>query len=152
MAQVMSCEVTPAHRENQFGRVLCGRLTIEAYLIKATHADLSWLADTCMDLDARSAKEDDYSKLWCLLLGCAPSNSMGTDGIPQWYGLLLSRLHDGTFKRLGCFSQDLDPDPDPWSDGEVSTEEYIAILKDEQSLGPEAKFPEGGQRRTVVIV
>jgi hypothetical protein len=103
-----------------------------------------------MDVDAEPTKEDDYNKLWCLLLGCAPENSAGRDEIPSWYRLLLSRLQDGTFKRVGYFNQDLDSYL--WSDGEVSFEEYVDTLKDEESLGTEARFPKQGQRRTIAIV
>jgi hypothetical protein len=149
-AKIISCEVTPAHSENPFGRVLSGRLTIEAFIVQARYADPSWLADTCMDFDAAHAKEEELDGMWCLVLGCAPDNGMGTDGVPQWDGLLLSCLPDGTFKRLGHFRQDLDREF--WIDDEVSFDEYYTELEDEQSIGAEAIFPAEGSRRTVVIV
>jgi hypothetical protein len=149
-ARVISCEVTLAYPENSFGRVLSGRLTIEAFLVQARQANPSWLADTRMDSNAKSVKEEDLDDIWCLLLGCAPDNGMEADEFPQWDGLLLSCLPDGTFKRLGHFRQDLDREN--WMDDEVSFDEYYSELEDEQLLGPEARFPVGGSRRTVIIV
>jgi hypothetical protein len=152
-AKIISCEVTPTRHENPFGQVLSGRLTIEAFLIQERYADPSWLVDTCMDSDAKCQNEDDICDLWCLLLGCAPDNGMEPDGLPQWDGLLLKCLPDGTFKRLGHFSQDLDRELNEfWSDDKMGFEEYYAKLKDEQSLGSKARFPVKGSRRTVVIV
>jgi hypothetical protein len=103
-----------------------------------------------MDSNAKSVKEEDLDDIWCLLLGYAPDNSMEADEFPQWDGLLLSCLPDGTFKRLGHFRQDLDREN--WMGGEVSFDEYYSELEDEQLLGPEARFPVGGSRRTVAIV
>lgn len=149
-AKIISCDVTPAQPENSFGRVLSGRLTIEAFIVQAVYADPSWLANTCMDFDAAEAQEEERDDLWCLVLGCAPDNGMGTDVVPQWDGLLLSCLPDGTFKRLGHFRQDLDRDV--WMNVEMSFDEYYTELENKQSIGAEAIFPAEGSRRTVVIV
>ena len=149
-ARVISCDITLAYPENHFGWVLSGYLTIEAFVVRASQADPSWLKDTCMDSDAQSVREEDLDDIWCLLLGCAPDNGMETDEFPQWDGLLLRCLPDGTFKRLGQFRQNLDREN--WIDDNVSFEEYYSELEDEQLVGPEARFPVEGSRRTVVIV
>lgn len=149
-AKIISCDVKNAHPGNPFGRALSGRLTIEAFMIHARYADPSWLADTCMDLDASRPSDEQLDEMWCLVLGCAPDNGMAADEFPQWDGLLLSCLPDGTFQRLGHFRQTLDSET--WFDSEMSFEEYLAELEAEQSVGAEAVFPEKGSRRTVVIV
>lgn len=103
-----------------------------------------------MDSDAQVVNNDDLEDMWCLLLGCAPDNGMESDGIPQWDGLFLSCLPDGTFTRLGHFRQYLDSDL--WIDKDMSSDEYYSELEEEQLVGPEARFPIEGSRRTIVIV
>lgn len=149
-AIIISCETRLAYPENHFGRVLSGRLTVEGFLVQASKADPSWLEDTCMDSDAQVVNNDDLEDMWCLLLGCAPDNGMESDGIPQWDGLFLSCLPDGTFTRLGHFRQYLDSDL--WIDKDMSSDEYYSELEEEQLVGPEARFPIEGSRRTIVIV
>jgi hypothetical protein len=142
-AKVISCETTLAHPENPFGRVVSGRLTLEAFLVQAKYADRSWFDDTTLDIDASRVDSDDIEGLWCLPLGCNPDNTGSPD---QWAGLLLEKLPDGTFQRLGHFTQVLDPD----FEGEAA--EFGVDMDDEHSLGPEAIFPTEGFRGTVVIV
>jgi hypothetical protein len=79
--KVISCEITLAHRENPFGRVISGRLTPEAFLVLAKYTDHSWFDDKCMDIDADSVKDDSIERLWCLALGRAPDNGMEADDL-----------------------------------------------------------------------
>lgn len=148
-ARFISCEVTLAHPENPFGQVLSGRLTLEAFMVEAQYAEPSWLDDTCMDSDGKRLNEETLDGMWCLLLGYAPDNGM-MDPLPQWGGIFLTSLPDGTFQRLGAFRQDLDR----WNSnlGEVGFDEYYAELQCEKAIGPEAEFPMEGSRRTVIIV
>ncbi|KAH8807415.1 heterokaryon incompatibility protein-domain-containing protein [Xylogone sp. PMI_703] len=148
--KIISCQVTPAHPENPLGRVTAGRLTVEAFLVHARYADPSWLDDTCIDSDGTSATDEDLSKMWCLLLGCAAHNGMGPNDYPQWHGLLVSRLSDGSFKRLGHFSQDLDYEN--WLDEDEDFEEIYAELEARNAVGLDARFPTEGRRRRVVLV
>lgn len=148
-ARVISCEVTLAHPENPFGQVLSGRLTLEGFMVEAQYAEPSWLDDTCMDLDGEPINEEDLDGMWCLLLGCAPDNGMG-DPLPQWDGIFLASLPDGTFQRLGVFRQDLERQHVLYD--EEGFDEHYAELQGEKAIGPAAEFPMEGSRRTVVIV
>ncbi|EPE32262.1 hypothetical protein GLAREA_07395 [Glarea lozoyensis ATCC 20868] len=58
-ARVISCEVKLASRDNPFGRVVSGRLTIEGYTVEARYAKQSWLENTRMDFDGRPLNVED---------------------------------------------------------------------------------------------
>ena len=107
-------------------------------MVEEQYAEPSWLYDTCMGSDSEPVNEEDIDGMWCLLLGYAPDNGM-MDPLPQWDGIFLASLPDGTFQRLGVFRQDLDR----WNFdyGEEAFHEYYAELEGEKVIGTEAEFP-----------
>jgi hypothetical protein len=150
-AKVISCTVKLASGSNPFGRVVSGRLTIEGFLVKARYAEPSWLDNNRMDAEGSPLDIKDLDDIWCMILGCGPSNQdLSPHGVFPWHGLVLKPLSDGIFKRLGHFSQDLSRGL--WLEPEVNFHELYRDLEERNALGPEASFPAEGSRQTIVIV
>jgi hypothetical protein len=153
-ARYISCKVQPRDENKYFGRISSGRLTLEGFMVKARDADDSWLYIVEVDIGSIDSKERNESikiqgefpdDIWCLVLGCGHDTGSCTDDELEWSGLLLRSLTNGTFIRLGRFSQDLK------YSRQYSRARYES-WKRNHSIGIDARFPAKGYRRTIVII
>jgi hypothetical protein len=73
--EIISCNVTLLHAEAPFGRVLSGRLEVDAFVVPAKYANRSWFEDTSMDSKGYPVEADEIEGLYCMLLGCSQDNT-----------------------------------------------------------------------------
>jgi hypothetical protein len=149
-ARVISCEVEFVSSSNPFGKVLSGLLAIRGFLVEARNAEASWLVFTRLDSNAQPMGTNDEDK-WCLIHECSPLNQdLIPHGIAPWQGLILNKLPDGTFNRIGHFSQNLNREL--WEDPLPEFSDLYPDLLARKAVGTEAVFPSEGSRQTIVIV